>query len=113
MTPMTISAGEIDSFAHRLEGFAATLTPAEQSFLYMLLMRAGRNDGDDVEAHRLARASIAPLVLAAATIVGAANANANPVQPSAAMVTHVHHVISVVGDDKGGAETITYTVPER
>jgi hypothetical protein len=109
MTTESISRDEIETLAARLEDYASGLLPEEQAVLRLILMRAGGDRSEDVEGHGLARMSIAALVLAAAGTVGVANANAGPIHPASPAVAHVHHVVSTVGDEKGGAVTITYT----
>jgi hypothetical protein len=100
---------EIQGLARKLEELSATLPPGEEALLRAILTRAGAEEDDDVEAHRLARTSIAALVLAAAGTVGVANANPDPVHHAVPAAAQVHHVVSVVDQDKGGAETIVYT----
>jgi hypothetical protein len=108
MTVETMSQAEIETFAQKLEAFEARLTPREQAFLRAVLEQAA-GDGD-VEGQAMARTAIGALILAIAGTVGVANASAGPAHHAAPAVTHVHHVVSVVNDDKGGAETITYTM---
>lgn len=104
-----MSQEEIQGLARKLEELSATLPPGEEALLRAILMRAGAEQADEVEAHGLARTSIAALVLAAAGTVGVANANPDQGHHVVPAVTQVHHVVSVINEDKGGAETIVYT----
>jgi hypothetical protein len=107
-----MSREEIEAFARKLDGFEAALLPRELAYLRRLLKRAGGDQIEDVEAHGLARTSIAGLVFAVAGTVGVANATAGSSHHTTPAATHIHHVVSVVGDEKGGSETIVYATDE-
>jgi hypothetical protein len=111
MTVDCMSQGEIEAFARKLEAFEATLSRQERDILHAVLTRAGQADVDDVEGHGLSRTSIATLVLMAASATGAVGVTAVHAGPAHYVkpATQVHRVVSVVGDDKGGSETITYS----
>jgi hypothetical protein len=60
--PMT--RDELDSFTRKLEAFSDGLTPKERSLLLQVLMRAGSEDMEDVEAHALSWMSVGAAALA-------------------------------------------------
>jgi threonine/homoserine efflux transporter RhtA len=112
MTIESMSREEIEAFACKLDDFEAALLPRELAYLRTLLMRAAGDQIEDVEAHGLAHASIAGLVFAVAGSLGVANATSGSSHHTMSTATHVHHVVSVVGDEKGGSVRIVYTTDE-
>ncbi len=60
--PMTRE--ELDSFSRKLEQFTDGLTSKERALLLQVLMRAGAEDTEDVEAHALAGLSLGAAALA-------------------------------------------------
>ncbi len=113
MASEPMSQEVIQGLAHKLEELGATLPPREKALLCAILMGAGGEPTDDVEGHGVARMSIAALVLAAAGTVGVTHADSGSAHHVVPAVTQVHHVVSVVNEDKGGSETITYTTAGR
>jgi hypothetical protein len=59
-----MSREELDSFTRKLEAFTDDLTPKERALLLQVLMRAGSEDTEDVEAHALTRMSLGAAALA-------------------------------------------------
>lgn len=51
MATITLSEGEIQTFAGKLEAFGDSLSPKEQILLAEILSRAASADEDDVEGH--------------------------------------------------------------
>lgn len=60
--PMTRE--ELDAFSRKLESFTDSLTPKERALLLQVLMRAGEQDPEDVQAHEMGRRSLAAAALA-------------------------------------------------
>jgi hypothetical protein len=54
---------ELDAFSQKLELFTDGLTPKERALLLQVLMRAGADDPEDVEAHEMRRWSLAAAAL--------------------------------------------------
>jgi len=102
-----MSESEIRDFAHKLQAFEATLTRQQRDVLIAALTRAHEDDVEDVEGHGVAGVSFAALVLMLANAAGPAGLNVASAHP-AAHSAPPHRVVSVVEDDKGGSETITY-----
>ena len=55
---------ELDAFSRKLEAFTDGLTTKERALLLQVLMRAGADDPEDVEAHEMKRWSLAVAALA-------------------------------------------------
>lgn len=55
---------ELEAFSRKLEDFTDGLTPKERALLLQVLMRAGADDPEDVEAHEMRRWSLAAAALA-------------------------------------------------
>jgi len=55
---------ELDAFSRKLEAFTDSLTPKERALLLQVLMRAGAQDPEDVEAHEMGRRSLGAAALA-------------------------------------------------
>ncbi len=60
--PMTRE--ELDAFSHKLEVFTDSLTPKERALLLQVLMRAGADEPEDVEAHEMTHCALAAAALA-------------------------------------------------
>jgi hypothetical protein len=58
---------ELDAFSQKLEVFTDGLTPKERALLLQVLMRAGADDPEDVEAHEMKRWSLGAAALALET----------------------------------------------
>ena len=70
--PMTRE--ELDAFSRKLESFTDSLTPKERALLLQVLMRAGEQDPEDVQAHEMGRRSLAAAALAASSVSVIGNA---------------------------------------
>jgi hypothetical protein len=55
---------ELERFSRKLEAFTDSLTPKERALLLQVLMRAGAEDREDVEAHALSPSRLAAAALA-------------------------------------------------
>jgi hypothetical protein len=55
---------ELETFTRKLEAFTESLTAKERALLLQVLIRAGAEDAEDVEAHALSPRSLAAAALA-------------------------------------------------
>ena len=55
---------ELETFTRKLEAFTDSLTPKERALLLQVLIRAGDEDEEDVEAHALSPAALAAAAFA-------------------------------------------------
>lgn len=59
-----MSREELDDFSRKLEAFTDGLTPKERALLLQVLVRAGAESTEDVEAHALRRMSLGAAAVA-------------------------------------------------